>query len=469
MRNTPPLSPNKLTADAMRFRPSPARNANGGGESPLKQFGHVLASVLAVLLCVAAAAIAYLPAGMRGEAYITCAISLSVVAIASVWHLRPRVRAIDEQSLTRTLLVAGVLCRVVLVATPSYTSHDVQRYLWDGAVLAAGHDPWTEVRANLPELAAQWPAPAEHAHLPTLYPPLSVALFAALSLLGPSGAWLCWKLLALTASLALLFATQRLLHALRRSDLLPLIAFAPLPILEAGVGGHLDILCAALVAFSLLAFREDRPVRAALLIGLAGALKLGPLAALLPLLIATARKRRLAALGAGSTPVIAAYAAAFVFGARPPGSLLYFFQHWHFGSPLFALVLRFVDDPAPIVGAPLTLLLLGISCWLARRDVIAATGLALLAPLIASPVVFPWYLLSLAAPAAARPSRLLWAWMSLAPLTYEVLDPFDLGRGWTPASWPLWVLAAGCFIGAASDLLVFFRVEPKLTSAADST
>src|SRR5688572_29537159 len=41
------------------------------------------------------------------------------------------------------VLLAALLVRLALVGTPPHLSDDLYRYLWEGAALAAGHDPFT--------------------------------------------------------------------------------------------------------------------------------------------------------------------------------------------------------------------------------------------------------------------------------------------------------------------------------------
>jgi hypothetical protein len=78
--------------------------------------------------------------------------------------------------------------------------------------------------------------------------------------------------------------------------------------------------------------------------------------------------------------------------------------------------------------------------------------LALAAPLIASPVVFPWYLLPVVPAVALAPSAAAVGWLTALPLTYEVNDRAVATGEWTPATWPLVAIGLAVAVGAAIDV-----------------
>lgn len=355
----------------------------------------------------------------------------------------------------RWALAAGLAARVILLPLHPFTSNDIERYLWDGAVALQGLDPY-RLPPDHPALAALralWPTPPEHAAFPTLYPPGALALFALCALAGPEFAPWVWKTLVTLAGSATVLLLAGHLRATGQPQRLPLVALSPLLLLEAGVGGHLDALTALSLAGGLVAFQRGRPGLAGLALGAGAALKLLPLAALGPLLIAAAWPGRLRLLAGAGAVLAAAYGGALALGLAPIGALPVFFETWRNAAPLFILLERAL--PAPWLQLTLGAVALGLlaaSALLARRRTSAAVGLALAAPLAASPVAFPWYLCVFAPVVARAPSAALLAWMSLAPLTYEVLDGFKSAGVWAPADWPLWAILAGVLAGAAFDL-----------------
>lgn len=355
----------------------------------------------------------------------------------------------------RWALGAGLLARLALIALDPFTSNDTQRYLWDGAVLLQGHDPYL-VHPDHPQVAQLrqvWPTPPEHGAYPTLYPPAALALFAACASLGPLWAPLAWKALAGAAGIGSLLLGLDLLA--RRGQLrhAPLLALSPLLVLETGAGGHLDAFTLLAITLALWAHEQRRFGLVGAALGLGTAIKLLPALALVPLLIAApgaaARMRLLLAAG---VVLALAYGAALAAGLQPIGSLPVFFEKWRNGAPIYLLLEPILHPQAlRVVLAGLALGLLTLAAATARRHIFTAVALALAAPLAISPVVFPWYLQIFAPLAALAPSAALLAWMSLAPLSYEVVDGFATTGAWQPADWPLWTLGVGVAAGLCVD------------------
>ena len=71
--------------------------------------------------------------------------------------------------------------------------------------------------------------------------------------------------------------------------------------------------------------------------------------------------------------------------------------------------------------------------------------------LATSPVLFPWYALSVLPLLAVAPSGILVGWTSALPFSYEVIDAFDLSGVWAPSEWPQILLALCVGLGMAID------------------
>jgi hypothetical protein len=257
--------------------------------------------------------------------------------------------------------------------------------------------------------------------------------FASCARFGPHAAWLVWKALVAAASVVCLLVARAVLTP----KALALLALSPLIVLEGGIGAHLDVLCVMAV---MLAVVETTPLARGAWIGVGVLLKLTPITLLAPLVVhaiaAPWRGLRLVASAAGV--IFVGYGVAAAMGYEAMGSLLTFFAEWSFGSPWMlvdehvsrALILRV----AALAGIAAVL----ASCWFAfQRRLGPALVLAACAPYLASPVVFPWYLCTAAALLALAPSATVIAWITGLPLTYEVIDRFDVDGSWHPASWPI--------------------------------
>ncbi len=357
------------------------------------------------------------------------------------------------------LVMTGVLCRLLLVPVPPYTTHDVTRYMFDGAMVLAGFDPYTVPPGDLrlAELHALWPSALEHARYPTLYPPLALWAFASCARFGPAAAWLVWKALIAVASLVTLHVGRGVMSPKGFA----LLALSPILVLEGGVGAHLDVLTVMAV---MLAVSETAPLARGAWLGVGVLLKLTPITLLAPaVMYAAASPWRAARVVLGAVSVMAVgYGVASAMGYQAVGSLQAFFGGWSFGSP-WMLVEQPLRIARPVVlrvgmvvgvGAVLT------SCWLAyRRRLGPALLLAACAPYLASPVVFPWYLATAGALLGLAPSLAVIAWMTALPLTYEVIDRFDLDYSWHPATWPIAVMVVAVMLAA----LPWQRLRRKVT------
>lgn len=385
----------------------------------------------------------------QGTAYIVWHLLLTLLMLGA-W----RAGVLRPLAAQHATLAAGIAARLMLLAVPAFTTHDVERYLWDGAVALAGLDPY-RVAPDAPVVAglrAWWPTPAEHAAYPTLYPPGALALYALCASAGPVWGLVLWKLCVTAASVATMFVVRAVLARRGALQHLPLVALSPLLVLEAGVGAHVDAFSTLAVAAALCAFDARRPALVGVALGLGTLVKLLPLVVLLPLGLSLAVAGRWQALGrlmGASVLVIGAgYTLALALGLQPVGILPLFFERWRFGSPLFAAAQALWPDAAvgALMGLLAATLLAAAAAW-ARTNPLAGVQLALAAPLLTSPVVFPWYLCVLVPLCAMQPRAWLLAWFSAAPLSYEVLNGFAAAGVWAPAGWPLWLIAAAVAAG----------------------
>ena len=438
--------------------------------------------VLVVLICGCNGALVNAPLAWRGWAYIGVHFGLTLLMLGAWLSLHVQRTVLDEKPESTPnqphlkallwVLIAGVLSRLFLIDTPAFTTHDVQRYLWDGAVAINGLDPY-RVAPDSPlaqTLRSIWPTPAEHAAYPTLYPPGALALFAFSALAGKTGGIWCWKILVTVASIVTLLIGYRWLIRRGTPQYLPLLALSPLLLLETGVGAHVDAFSALAVIAALYAFETGKRGMAGILIGLGALIKLLPLVLLLPFSIYLLRARRVRQtctiiVGALGTVAIG-YGVALLLHLRPVGSIGLLFQRWRFGSPLYAaLEANFSMQTAAALALICLLTLLAASAWHAWRaatrqdlDISISVQLALAAPLLVSPVTFPWYLCAFLPALLMRPRFSTLLWVSAVPLSYEVLNAFDSTGVWAPATWPLWVIGFSILLGLLVDV---FRSSSK--------
>jgi len=416
------------------------------------------ATDLVVLLALLSSyLIAFCPASYTGVA------TIALFALLTLWMLYywRRVQEPSNAYLLKRVLILGIIARCALVATDPFTTHDVERYLWDGAVLLNGFDPYVIAPDNpaIAQLRAIWPTPEEHAAYPTLYPPIALALFALSALAGPVAGVLVWKVLATAASIATLLLMANILKSVKGESALPLIALSPLMLLEVGIGGHVDVVTSLSLVCALWALLHARWLILGLSLGLGAGVKLLPIVLFAPLVIALPFRSSLIAMGGGALGLLSCYGTALAFGLKPIGNLGVFFAKWEFGSPIYSLLQTssFVSNPR-VVLLVLAVFASAFALWRARTDLLLGMMTLLAVPLLLSPVVFPWYLLVLVPFLALRPNGFLLLWLSLAPLSYEVLNRFEAEGIWQPATWPLWCIAGGWLV---STMTYQFYPKPR--------
>jgi hypothetical protein len=384
---------------------------------------------LAVL--VAAAVVPLLPVGHRMGAYLLAHLALFSLALA--------IHALAEPRQVRPLLALAIVGQVLVAAAPPITSTDSARYVWDGAVLVSGHDPYAlapeDVR--LDALAERFSRPPDHQDVPTCYPPASLALFAAAALAGPRAApWTLGAVFVLASIALTLLVHEALRRRGRERDAL-LLALSPLVLFETGIGAHLDVLVALALTYAALSAGPRRGLTVGAMIGLAASLKVWPLALALVVLRHVDLRRFALGLSIGLCPFVLATLA---LGHLPFGSLGLLARTWSFGSPVW-WILRSLSEKEQLLRLSLAAASLG-GCGLAllrARSAAAALLGGLFAILVFSPTLYPWYAVPLV-PLAALTRWLRRPALGLAlvlPCSYEVVDRYQLDGTWAPATWPL--------------------------------
>ncbi len=321
------------------------------------------------------------PAGLAGHA---SPVALLVVALGlpyalACWLLlaAPGPRAVSWRRVEWGVLISGALLfRLLVLPLPPLLSPDAYRYLWDAQVTAHGFSPYLHGPA--------WPGfsalrdPRYYAHVPwpqapTIYPPVAQALFRLAYAIVPHNVWAIKTEMVLFDLLA--GAVLMLLLLGRGQD--PRRAFialwAPLPVVEFALNGHVD---AAAIAFTLLAllasqqrFRGARTL-AGVLLGIATLIKLYPIVCV----VAIVRRRDWALWGALGATVLLGYAPFWRDGLAATGFLSTYLTQMHnnYGGAL--LLIRWVAyhmglsaKVVQLTGAAAAMVGLGGIAWLRAR------------------------------------------------------------------------------------------------------
>jgi hypothetical protein len=368
----------------------------------------------------------------------------AVVYAAAAWLTLKHAAGLSLAARRRALVIVlatAVLARGLLVLEPP-VSTDINRYVWDGRVQAAGINPYRYRPADAPVAflrdARVYPEINRAATAVTIYPPMAQMIFLgatriADSVTGVKAAMVGFDFVTLGALLALLKSRR-----LPTSRLL-LYAWHPLPLFEFAGSGHIDAAAIALMMLACVAAEWHRPLAAGALLGGAFAVKY------FPIVVVPALYRR------WGWRLPAAFAAVVVAVYLPYASV---------GSKVLGFLPGYVNDEGLTAGTGFFLLaalreLLPLPSWATVAYVLAGAGvLAALAwralrrpgggismpAALALMAVFtmwlsphlPWYFTWIMPFLCFQPSWALIYLASAAPLLYQIV--WDPGMVWLQAT-----------------------------------
>lgn len=332
------------------------------------------------------------------------------------------------------IFLIGALIRLLFAASSPILEDDFYRYLWDGALTAHGHNPYTIRPADalsegegLPEgveTIARQSGPVlprvNHPELGTIYPPIAEAIFALAHAISPwrSAGLLVIYYLADCAAFALVLA---LLGQLNRAPALVLIYWwNPLCAKELYNSLHMDILLLPWLLGGLLLLLRGRPVLASGALAIATAVKLWPALLMAPLLATLRTRPRVLLASACVFAIVTAILFVPMVATRTLGGssgLAAYSARWEMNDALFMIFPWTLDRVASLAGHEMTrgelhrggkaiaacfllLMVAGICRNLAaskaedseRKRQIAESWLMIVTALfLLSPTQFPWY------------------------------------------------------------------------------
>ena len=387
---------------------------------------------------------------------IVCLAQGGVWAVAAALVLRGG----DQRPALALILGTAVLLRLIALAAPVFLSDDINRYIWDGRVQAAGINPYRYIPTD-PELEALrdrliFPNINRNNYAPTIYPPVAQMLFLAATRFGETA--LAVKLVFVTIEAVGIGALIFILRAAGRPpEHILLYAWHPLPVWEIAGSGHVDAAVVTFTALALAAGVTGRRVWSALALAAATLVKFFPVV-LAPALWRPAKSN----VGDWRWPatfiavIVAAYLPYIGVRSRALGFLPGYVAEEHLGSGsgfwLLGMVRRAVAIPlAAYFGLAASVMAgLAIGALRRRRDPCSglnwAMALGTAALFFASPH-YPWYFVYLVALLTAAPWWPAW-WLTLA----AVLLYWDPKTGNIP-SWVGFTLYGGFVILCAVDII----------------
>ncbi len=376
------------------------------------------------------------------------------VAAALVLHGR------DRRPVLALILGTAVLLRLIALAAPVFLSDDINRYIWDGRVQAAGINPYRYIPTarELEPLRDRliFPNINRSNYAPTIYPPVAQMLFLAASRFGETA--LAIKLLFVTIEAVGIGALMFILRAAGRPlEHILLYAWHPLPVWEIAGSGHVDAAVVTFTALALAAAVSGRRVWSAVALAAAALVKFFPLI-LAPALWRPAKF----SFGDWRWPaafiavIVAAYLPYIGVGSRALGFLPGYVAEENFGSGAGFWLLGMARRAIPIPLAAYLVLAVSVMAGLAigallrrpepRSGLNWAMALGTAALFFASPH-YSWYFVWLVALLTAAPWWPAW-WLTIA----AVLLYWDPKTGNIPF-WVGFTLYGGFVILCAVDTI----------------
>ncbi|MBI4961860.1 MAG: DUF2029 domain-containing protein [Desulfomonile tiedjei] len=349
------------------------------------------------------------------------------------------------------MIGVGIALRALTIFSTPMLETDFYRYMWDGAVLANGMNPYQYSPNQAEQAADSVPAPLatlagesdevvrriNHADLRTIYPPVAQIFFSVAYFVKP------WSLFAWRFVLAFFDAANLILVLLVLRDLKLSCGLAaiywwnPLVIREVFNAAHMDVMALPLVMLAVMLGARNRYNAAGLILAGAVGIKLWPVV-LLPVVLSPLRNnpRRL-------VPAVCLFAATcsllllpvYFSGLDQGSGFIAYGQTWEMNDALFMLLLWTTElfgrvlawDEAVIQLVARVIAAAAIVSWAAwlsigtprdQSDLWELSLLAVAGVFLLSPTQFPWYYLWMAPLVAIRPRVSLLLLSALLSLYY---------------------------------------------------
>ena len=426
--------------------------------------------------------------------FVALEVFAGAVYFTLLW-LIPRSRT--DRRLLALVLGVGLSIRVLAMLSTPVLEDDFYRYLWDGAVVAGGHDPYRHSPADVIVAASGAQSTAElsalseladrarpvverinHPRLTTVYPPLTQGIFAFAAGLDSFGltAWRLTLLLFEAATLVLLYL---LLRHLKRSSLwLAIYWWNPLVVKELVNSAHMDALLLPALCGVLLLTLLQRRVLACTCLALAAGIKLWPVL-LLPVVLRglVAQPAKLAAALGVFLVGFAATAWWLYRQVSSDSGLVAYASSWNMNDALFLALDWMVENALTALGhewiasgsvtrAMVAATIVWLAVWLNRHvardaDALCHRLLVLIAVIfLLSPTQFPWYYTWLVPFLVLTPSPALLLLTVLLPLYYLRFHFDARGQSRLFDYWIVWLEYLPVWLLLAREWLLSVRQRP---------
>ena len=207
---------------------------------------------------------------------------LALMSAAFLLHLialRSAVQLKRHASVARWIVLFGLGYRLVLLPSVPIQEIDIYRYMWDGAVVVNGSNPYQFSPRDIVEAPSKVESQdlqavvtlrdssrgidaalnrIHYSHLTTIYPPVSQAVFAAAAVATPKTASVRTRMIATKAGIVVfdvlaMLGVLSLLRLFRKADgWLICYAWSPLVLKEFANSGHLDAIAIGITTWAIV-------------------------------------------------------------------------------------------------------------------------------------------------------------------------------------------------------------------------
>ncbi len=222
-------------------------------------------------LCVAIASIGDIKENIPGFSFLYTASFIAYVF--AIFYVSKNIESTEQDSnsskrILWTILIFSLIFRLTLL--PATPSDDLYRYLWEGKLQLNWLNPYSlpPESSSLEGLRDSFFSGINHKHLTTIYPPLTLMVFAIADYVSHS--FLSMKSAFLLFDVLTIFIIVRFLRVMGKAPINILIyAWSPLVLISFAARGHCDSLQIFLVILALYLFSIRRNLKSIVSIGLA--------------------------------------------------------------------------------------------------------------------------------------------------------------------------------------------------------
>ena len=294
-----------------------------------------------------------------------------------------------------TIIFFGIFFRLTLFPALPTTSDDVYRYLWEGKVLTAGHNPFTKAPndTSLIPLRDGVYDKVTFKDIPAIYPPISQLVFAA----GygiKNNSVTALKLIYLLCELITLLFLLKLLDLKKKNlNYIILYAWLPLSIMEYFINAHLDPIGIMFMMMFIYFMEKEKHILSSVAFSLAILSKLYPVI-LFPLVIKKLGLKKTFVFSLITAILVTTFYLPFLnWNFTAFTALRNYLSNWEFNGSVYNILKYFLDDGnlIKIICGSAFVITTGIIAYKYKNFTKAAYAV-FITLIVFSSTLYPWYL-----------------------------------------------------------------------------